>query len=309
MMILRALVRAVLLLFGVSVMVFAATEALPGDAAEARTAGRATAAQLAEIRAATSLDAAVWRRYLEWAAGLLRGDAGVSLISGRPVADVIGQRLPATAALAGAALLVTVPLMLAWAWPAGAGSPAGRLVAAVVTATAAVPQVVVAAALTAVFAGMLAWFPPISLLPADGRPPGLSVLALPTLSLALPAAAYGAMLLRGLVADIVARPYVRDARLRGLPGWRIAAVYVGPFLVAPALRVLAVVAGGLIAATAVVEVMFGYAGLGELLVGAVANRDVPVVQAGAMLAAVAVVLGMLAADLVTVRTDPRRAMT
>ena len=305
-MILRALARAALLLVGVSVLVFAGTEALPGDAVEARTAGRATAAQLAEMRAATGLDAAAWRRYLEWAGGLLRGDMGVSLISGRPVADVIGQRLPATVTLAAAALLVAVPLMFALAWPADDGSVAGRLVGSVVTATAAVPQVVVAAALTAVFAGALAWLPPVSLLPVDGRPPGVSVLALPTPSLALPAAAYGAMLLRGLVSDIMARPYVRDARLRGLPRWRIVAVHAGPFLIAPAVRILAVVAGGLIAATAVVEVMFGYAGLGELLVGAVANRDVPVVQAGAMLAAVAVVLGLLAADLVAARTDPRR---
>ncbi|MFC8848038.1 MULTISPECIES: ABC transporter permease [unclassified Micromonospora] len=306
-MILRALVRAALLLVGVSVLVFAATEALPGDAADARTAGRATATQLAEMRASTGLDVAPWHRYLRWAAGLLQGEAGVSSISGRPVTDLIGQRLPATAALAGAALLVAVPLMLVLAWPAAEDSVAGRLVGAMVTATAAIPQVVVAAALTALFAGVLAWLPPVSLLPADGGPPGLPALALPALSLALPAAAYGAMLLRGLVTDVLARPYVRDARLRGLAPSRIALVYVGPFVVAPAIRILAVVTGGLIAATAVVEVMFGYAGLGELLVGAVANRDVPVVQAGALLAAAAVVLGLLAADVAAALTDPRRA--
>lgn len=306
-MIPRALVRAALLLVGASVLVFAASEVLPGDAADARTAGRATAAQLAQLRAATGLDTPAWQRYLEWAGGLLRADAGVSLISGRPVVELIGQRLPATAALAGAALLVAVPLMLALAWPSAEGSVTGRLVDATVTATAAVPQVVVAAALTALFAGVLAWLPPVSMLPADGRPPGLSAMVLPTSSLALPAAAYGAMLLRGLVADAMARPYVRDARLRGLPGWRVATVYVGPVLVAPALRVLAVVTGGLVAGTAVVEVMFGYAGLGELLVGAVANRDVPVVQAGSILAAATVILGMLAADLLAAWTDPRRA--
>ena len=308
-MIPRALVRALLLLVGVSVLVFACTEALPGDAAEARTAGRATASQLAQMRAATGLDAPAWQRYLRWAGGLVHGDAGVSLISGRPVADLIAQRLPATAALAGAALLVAVPLMLVLTWPAGDGSTADRLVGAMVTAMAAIPQVVVAAALTALFAGVLAWLPPVSLLPPDGGPPGPSVLALPALSLALPAAAYGAMLLRGLVTDVLARPYVRDARLRGLPRRRIATVYAGPFLIAPAVRILAVVTGGLIAATAVVEVMFGYAGLGELLVGAVANRDVPVVQAGAMLAAVTVVLGLLVADLAGALTDPRRTTT
>lgn len=308
-MIVRALVRAPLVLAGVSVVVFAATEALPGDAAEARTAGRATASQLAEIRAATGLDAAAWQRYLDWVSGLPRGDAGVSLISDRPVAELIGQRLPATAALATAALLLAVPLMLLLAVPVRSGSRADRMIGRAVTATAAVPQIVVAAALTALFAGVLGWFPPVSLLPADGGLPGPAMLALPAASLALPAAAYGAMVLRGMVADVLVRPYVRDARLRGVPRWRVVSVYVGPYLLAPAVRILAVVTGGLIAATAVVEVMFGYAGLGELLVGAVANRDTPVVQATAMLAAAAVVGGLLAADVAAAMTDAHRRPT
>ncbi|WP_422771405.1 ABC transporter permease subunit [Plantactinospora sp. WMMC1484] len=306
-MIVRALVRAPLLLVGVSVLVFTTAEALPGDAAQARAAGRATAEQLAGLRTETGLDEAAWQRYLGWAWGLLRGDAGVSLLSGRPVAELIGQRLPATAVLAAAALAVTVPVMLLLAWSAGTGSAFGRCVAAVVTATAAVPQVVVAAALTALLSGVLGWLPPVSLLPAGGALPAPEVLALPTASLALPAAAYGAMLLRGVVADALTRPHVRDAWLRGLSRRRIAVRYVGPLLLAPAVRILSVVAGGLVAATAVVETMFGYAGLGELLVGAVANRDTPVVQATAMLAAAVALGGLLVADLLAALTDPRRA--
>ena len=305
-MIVRALIRTPLLLAGVSVVVFAATEALPGDAAKARTSGRATASQLAEMRAAIGLDTPAWQRYLDWAGGLLRGDAGVSLLSDRPVADLIGQRLPATMSLAAAALLLAVPLMLVLAWPTRGASTADRVIGTAVTATAAVPQIVVAAALTVLFAGVLNWLPPVSLLPADGGLPEPAVLALPAASLAIPAAAYGAMLLRGLVADVLVRPHVRDARLRGLARWRIARVYVGPYLLAPAVRILAVVTGGLIAATAVVEVMFGYAGLGELLVGAVANRDTPVVQATAMLAAATVLAGLLAADVTAAMTDPHR---
>ncbi|SCE96140.1 peptide/nickel transport system permease protein [Micromonospora viridifaciens] len=301
------LVRAPLLLVGVSVLVYAATEALPGDAADARTAGRATAAQLAKLRTRTGLDAPAWQRYLDWAGGLLRGDAGVSLLSDRPVADLVGQRLPATATLAAAALAAAVPAMLALAWIAGTPSRTGRIAAAAVTAAAAVPQVVVAAGLTAVFAGMLAWLPPVSLLPPGGTPADPRALTLPVLSLAVPSATYGAALLRGVVADAAARPYVRDAHLRGLPRWRVAAVYVGPMLLAPAARVVAVVAGGLVASTAVVETLFGYAGLGELLTGAVANRDTPVVQAVAMLAAAVVLAGLFLADLLAAATDARRS--
>jgi peptide/nickel transport system permease protein len=307
-MMLRALLRAPLLLVGVSVLVFAATEALPGDAAAARTAGRADAAQLAELRARTGLDQPAWQRYLDWVDGLAHGDLGVSLLSDRPVSDLVGQRLPATTALTVAALAVTLPTMLALAWLAGGASRTGRLVSAVVTVVAAVPQVVVAAGLTALFAGTLAWLPPLSLLPVGGVP-NPQVLVLPALALALPSAAYGAALLRGTVADTLARPHVRDAHLRGVPRRRIAVHEVGPFLLAPAARIVAVVAGGLVAATALVETLFGYAGLGELLTGAVANRDTPVVQAVAMLAALVVLAGLLVADLVAALTDPYRAAT
>jgi peptide/nickel transport system permease protein len=306
-MIARALLRAALLLVGVSALVYAATEALPGDAAQARTAGRATVQQLAQVRAQTGLDQPVWQRYLGWMMGLLRGDAGTSLLSDRPVADLIGQRLPATATLAVAALAVTVPVMFLLAGAAGTSSTLGRLVSGAVTLVAAVPQVVVAAGLTALFAGILAWLPPVSLLSPGGGIPGLRVLALPVLTLALPSAAYGAALLRGAVADTLAQPHVRDADLRGLARWRVALVHVLPFLLAPAARIVAVVAGGLVAATAVVETLFGYAGLGELMTGAVANRDTPVVQAVAMLAAAVVLAGLLVADVLAALADPRRA--
>ncbi|MEU4777385.1 ABC transporter permease [Micromonospora sp. NPDC023633] len=307
-MMLRALLRAPLLLAGVSVVVFAATETLPGDAAAARTAGRADAAQLAELRARTGLDQPAWQRYLDWAAGLAHGDAGVSLLSDRPVTDLIGQRLPATAALALAALAVAVPTMLALAWLAAVPSTMGRLASAVATVLAAVPQVVVAAGLIALFAGALTWLPPVSLLPVGGVP-DLRVLALPALAMALPSAAYGATLLRGAVADTLARAHVRDAHLRGVPRRRIVVHEVGPFLLAPTARIVAVVAGGMVAASALVETLFGYAGLGELLTGAVANRDTPVVQAVAMLAAVVVLAGLLVADLVAALTDPHRTTT
>jgi peptide/nickel transport system permease protein len=234
----------------------------------------------------------------------VRGDAGVSLLSDRPVTELIGQRLPATAALAVAALAVTVPAMLALAWLAATASPLGRGVSAVVTVVAAVPQVVVAAGLTALLAGALALVPPVSLLPVGGVQT-VKVLVLPALALAVPSAAWGAVLLRGVVVDTLARPHVRDAEMRGVPRWRVAVAEAGPFLLAPAARITAVVAGGLVAATALVETLFGYAGLGELLTGAVANRDTPVVQAVAMLAAAVVVVGLSAADLVAALTDPR----
>jgi len=304
----RAALRAAALLLAVSAAVFAATEVLPGDAAQARTGGRASAEQLAEVRRAAGLDRPAPVRWAGWLAGLARGDAGRSLRSDRPVAELVAGRLPATAALAGLALAGAVPLALAGGWLAARGPRRVRgPVAAAVAAAAGVPPAVVAAGLVALLAGALGWLPPVSLLPAAGSPLARpELLVLPALSLALPSAAYGAGLLRGAVADAAAAPHVADAVLRGVPAWRVEVRHVLPAVLAPAARMLAVVAGGLVAGTAVVETLFGYAGLGELLAGAVANRDVPVVQAVALLAATAVLAGLFLADAVAALTDPHR---
>jgi peptide/nickel transport system permease protein len=303
-----AVARSIAVLFAVSVAVFWATELLPSDAAQTRAGGGATAGQLAGLRGRLGLDRPAWERYATWLGRLGRGDAGTSLVTGRPVGDVIAERLPATLALAGCGLAVALPLMLLLAWLAGAAPPRLRgLFSALVIGLAAVPQVVFAAGLVALLAGALAWLPPVSLLSAGESPfERPELLILPTLSLAVPAAAFGAGLLGGAVADTVRRPHVTDAAARGLPPWLVAVRHVTPFLLAPAARVVAMVMGGLLAATALVETMFGYVGMGELLISAVATRDAPVVQAVGMLTAAVVLAGLLAADALAALTDPDR---
>ncbi|WP_371103402.1 ABC transporter permease subunit, partial [Streptomyces sp. PU_AKi4] len=119
---------------------------------------------------------------------------------------------------------------------------------------------------------------------------------------ALPSAAFATVLLRGALADTLRRPHVADARLRGLPAPLVLHRHVLPFLYAPALQVTALLAGGLVAGTALAESLFGYPGTGQLLVSAVAVRDVPVIQAAALLPVVVLLLGMLLADLAARRT-------
>ncbi|MDA3631172.1 ABC transporter permease [Saccharopolyspora sp. WRP15-2] len=295
---LRSTARSGLLLFAVAVLVFAATELLPGDAVQARTRGRAGDAELARLREQAGLDAPAWLRFARWLGGFLHGDAGRSLISDRPVSVLVAERLPATLALTVLALLVAVPLMLLAAW-VGSSARLRPPVGGVIAAAAAVPQVVVAGALVALFSGLLHWLPRVSLLPIGQSPwQRPELLVLPALSLALPAAAFGAGLLAGAVGDVRRLPHVEDAVLRGVPRWRVAVRHVFPLLFAPLLRVLAVICGGLVAATTVVETVFGYNGLGELLVSSVASRDVPTVQAVALLGAVVVLAGLWLADVV-----------
>lgn len=292
----RAVLRAAGLLAGSAVVVSAATALLPADAVAVRAGGRADPAALAQMRAAAGLDQPWPVRFLSWAGGLLTGDPGRSLVSGRPVADLVTARAGTTAVLVVAALVVAVPLAALLARRRGAVAAVGS----------AVPPVVVAVGLATLLSGVLHWVPPVSLLP-PGEPAWTrpDLLVLPVLALALPSAAFAAGQLRGVVEDVAARPFVRDAVLRGVPGPVVALRYAGPFVAAPALRVLAVTAGSLFAGSTVVETLFGVAGLGELLVGAVATRDLPVVSAVALLAAAVVVAGMLVADLVAAAVDRR----
>jgi len=304
---LLASARALLLLLAVSVAVFAATELLPGDAAQLRAVPGAEQAELDRLREELGLDDPAWLRYAAWAAALATGDLGTSLVNGRPVADALLQRLPATLTLVGGALLAAAPAVLALGWWAGAARRGGGAPTALLTGGAALPSAVVAGGLAALLSGVLDLVPPVSLLPPD-RPPTSSpeLLVLPVLSLALPTALFGAGLLSGAVADTLRRPHVADSRRRGNPAWRVAAVDVLPFLLAPLTRVLAVSAGGLVAAATVVETLFGYPGLGSLLVSSLASRDLPVVQATAVLAAAIVLSGLLLADTVATVTEPGR---
>lgn len=304
---LRALARSVLLLALVSVVVFTVTELLPGDAAELRASPGADEEQLRLLREDLGLDAPAWQRYADWLRALLTGDPGTSMVNGRPVADALAQRLPATLSLVAGALLVSLPLALALAWWAGNARGGRGGPTSVLTGGAAVPTVVVASGLAAVLSGGLRLVPPVSLLPPGSEPwQNPELLVLPVLSLALPTALFGGGLLAGAVADTVRLPHVADSRRRGNALWRVALVDVLPFLLAPFTRVAAVTAGGLVAAATVVETLFSYPGVGSLLVSSIASRDLPVVQATALAAAAVVLAGLLVGDLVATLTEPRR---
>lgn len=300
---LRPFVRPVLLTVAATAVVFTATALLPGDAGDIQRAGRASERELADERDRLGLDRPAPVRYLDWLYGAVRGDLGRSVVSGRAVAGLFAERLPATAALVAFALAVTALLTAAALTVAFLRGGRGG---ALVTGLAAVPQSVHAAVLGTVFAGILGWLPAVSLLPPGGSPfDAPEALVLPAVTLALPSAAYATALLRGTLVDTLRRPHVGDARVRGLPPALVLIRHVLPFLLVPAMQVTALVAGGLMAGTALVETMFGYPGTGSLLVSAVAVRDVPVVQAAALPPVVVLLLCMLVADRLAARHSGR----
>lgn len=298
---------ALLVLFAVSVLVFAATEAAPGDAATARLGPQATPDSVAALREQLGLDRPAPVRYLDWLGHAVRGDFGTSYANGRPVGELIADRFGNSLVLGLAATAVLVPLAIGLGLWAGlrAGRRGDRIVSGGALGLAAVPEFVTGALLMAAFAAGLGWLPAVSLLSAGQGPLDRpAVLVLPVLTLVSVGLAQNLRLVRAGVAEAARSPAVDAARLNGVPEHRVALRYVLPAGLGPAVPTLARSVAYLLGGALVAESLFGYPGLAALLVDATAARDVPVVQAVALLGAAVAVAANLAADLAVSLLDP-----
>lgn len=303
----RRLLGSLVVLLVVTVGVFAATALAAGDAASARLGPTADPVAVAALRTELGLDRPPAHRYLAWLAATARGDLGASLISGRPVTALIADRLGNSVILAAVAAAVLVPTALllgTWAGHRPRRRP-DRVVSAASVVLLALPEFVVGAALVSVFAVGLGWLPAVSYLP-DGSGPLTqpSVLVLPVAALTLASLAPTVRLVRAGVAVASAADAAATARLNGVPETRVVRCYVLPAALPTALPMLARTLTYLLGGALVVETLFGYPGLASAMVEAVNHRDVPVVQALALLAAAVTVAVNLCADLVARVLDP-----
>jgi peptide/nickel transport system permease protein len=298
----------ILTLLAASVLVFAATEVLPGDVASAILGQEATEEAKAVIREQLRLDRPVVERYAEWLARYVQGDLGSSLASRRPVADLVGLRLANTLLLTAVTAALAVPLAIALGlmsalYPDGA---VDRLISLVSLMLIAVPDYLIAGLLVLVFAVTWQLLPAISYLPPDaslaqtGR-----ALVLPVLTLTTAMLAHMIRMTRAAMLDVLRAPYVEMALLKGASRGRIVLVHALPNAIGPIANVVALNLGYLITGVAVVETVFTYPGLGRLMVDSVASRDLTTVQAIAMLFSAAYVGLNLLADLVTIAGTPR----
>ena len=309
MFILRRILQGLLVLVLVSIVVFAATQALPGDPARAILGRTATPASLAALREQLHLNRPIFEQYFSWAGGLLHGDAGTSLAAQVPVAKLLGDRIVNTAFLLLCSGLISIPLSIligsyAALWRDRPFDVATSLITLVL---AALPEFVVGVALVVLFATTVFHFlPAITLIPPGGRPWEQPVaLILPTLTLVLAVTPYVVRIMRASMVEVLESDYVEMARLKGLPERIVLRRHALPNALGPTFQVIAInlayLAGGVI----VVEYIFNYAGIGGALRDAVANRDIPVVQALAMtIAGLYVVLNLLA-DIATILVTPR----
>lgn len=295
-------------LLAASMLIFAGTEVLPGDLATAILQNSATPESLAEMRKELGLDRPAPVRYWEWLSNAAHGDLGHSLASKRDVVEEITPRLKNTLFLATYAAIVAVPLavllgLMAAIWQGGIYD---RLVNFVTLLTISVPEYLVGYLLVKYLAVRLEWFPSLANVTDDTSTAELFTLTfLPMLTLVLVVVAHMMRMTRASVLAIMASPYIEMAFLKGLPKWRVVVRHAFPNALAPIINVIALNLAYLIVGVVVVEAVFVYPGLGQLMVDAVSKHDLPVVQACGLIFAGAFILLNMIADIMAIASNPR----
>jgi peptide/nickel transport system permease protein len=304
----RKLGIGLLTLWIVSVLIFTGTEILPGDVATAILGQEQTPEAIAAIRRDLGLDRPAVVRYGDWLLDFVRGDLGKSLVSQKAVGPEIEGRLGNTLFLAGVAALISIPLSLALALlsiirPSGLFD---RLINILALITVCTPEFFIAYVLIAFFSVKFQIFPSFAPISSD-MPLGqlLYSVMLPALTLVLGVLAYIMRLTRAAIVSVLLNPYIEMAILKGLPWRQVVIRHALPNALAPIINVVSLNLAYLIVGVVVVEVIFVYPGMGQLMVDSVSKRDVPVVQAcGLIFASVYVGLNMIA-DILIVVTNPR----
>lgn len=307
-MIVRRVGLAALTLFLVSAVVFAITSLLPGDAAEQALGQGATPETVAALRTELGLDRPGYVRYAEWLQGLVTGDPGQSLASGLPVAQLIGERLPKSLVLAALAALVATPLALALGIIAALrnGSRLDRTLNVATLSMVALPEFLVATLLVLVFAVQLRWLPALSVIPSELDLAGFfRAYALPVASLAFVVMAQMARMTRAAIIAQLGQTYVEMATLKGVNRRRIVLRHALPNAAGPIANAVALSLSYLLGGAIIVETIFNYPGLASLMVDAVANRDMPLLQTCAMIFCCGYLLLVLIADVVAIVSNPR----
>ncbi len=300
------LLQLVPILFGITVLTFAMMHFAAGDAVDMiyEQSGVVSEEIKAEKRAELGLDQPLPVQYGRWAEGVLTGDLGRSYISGKPVWETFAEKLPNTALLMVASVLVT--LLLAVPLGAIAAVFRGSLFDAVVRSVT-----FVGSALPNFFVGLLLLYffsLKLGLLPVMGRTEEPASLILPTLTLVSAMGAKYTRQIRAAVLDELGMPYVLGARARGVAMWRILCFSVMKSAFPMILTLLALSVGSLLGGTAIVETLFLWDGVGKMAVDAILMRDYPLIAAYVVWMAILYVAVNLAADLVSMWVDPRMHM-
>ncbi|GLS39041.1 MAG: ABC transporter permease [Mesorhizobium sp.] len=298
----------ILLLLAVSVLIFAGTQILPGDVAQAILGQSATPESLANLREQLGLNDPAFIRYFRWLGGVVTGDLGTAMSSGQDIATSIKGRLWNTLFLAFWAAAVAVPLAIILGLIAVRyrNGWVDKLISGLALASTSFPEFFIGYVLVYFFAVKYQIFPGISTV-YDGMPFGerMQAIMLPAAALTLVVLAHMMRMTRAAILNVMQSAYVETAELKGLSAFAVIRRHAFPNAIAPIINVVMLNLAYLIVGVVVVEVIFVYPGMGQYLVDHVTKRDVPVVQAvGLIFAAVYISLNIIA-DIAAIIANPR----
>ena len=307
-MIAQRLGLGLLTLWVVSLIIFLGIQLLPGDLAQAILGQAATPETVAAFRRELQLDLPAYERYIDWLGGILQGDMGRSLANKRQISELIGVRLSNTLFLALVAAVISVPLAVTLGVLAALyrNSFYDKCVNVVTLTSISFPEFFVAYILILFLAVKAGIFPSISnVSPDTDFWDRVYRVALPALTLTLVVIAHMMRMTRAAIINLLASPYIEMANLKGMPRSRIIVKHALPNAWAPIINVIVINLAYLVVGVVVVEVVFVYPGLGQLLVDSVSKRDIPVVQAASLIFAATYILLNLTADILSILTNPR----
>jgi peptide/nickel transport system permease protein len=297
---LSRIASALLVVFGVSILVFMLIHAVPGDPVEVMLGETSQPADREELRRILGLDQPVHVQMAEYYRRLLTFDLGTSLYSRRPVAEIIAERFPATLELAVAglmvALLLALPLGILAAMRRGTAWDSGAMMFSMLGVS--IPNFLMGPLLILVFSLWLGW------LPVSGRE-GLGSLVLPAVTLGTALAAILSRMIRATLLEALSEDYILTARAKGLSWYRVILRHALPNALLPVTTLLGLQLGALLAGTVITEIVFSWPGIGQLTIESIHRRDYPVVQACILLIAVSYVLVNALTDLAYGWLDPR----
>ncbi len=297
-----------LTLFLISLVTFVVVQVVPGDPAQIILGTEAPPEALADLLAQLGLDRPLPLQYLSWLTGVLRGDLGVSLRHGRPVATLIAERLPVTLSLAilslAPAVLLAVPLGILAATHQHSALDYGVLLLA--QAGLALPSFWIGILLILLFALSWRWLPSGGYVPWGESPlEALRSLAMPILALGLPVAGVLARLVRASMLEELSRDHIRTARAKGLSETQIVVRHVLRNALIPTVTLLGLQLGFLLGGSIVIEQVFALPGVGRLVLFAINNRDLPLIQGLVLFIAALVVTINFLVDMAYTWLDPR----
>ncbi len=307
-MVLRRIAIGFATLIVVSVIVFLATSILPGDVAQIILGQSATPETLAALRAQLGMDQPGYVRYFLWLGNMATGDLGISKAGGATIVSLIDGRMGNTMMMAGLVAGISIPISVALGlWAAmHPGTWLDRMVTFGTLSTISVPEFFIATVLVLILAVNLHWLPSTAYLTGDETFfELLRALAMPLITLVIVVSAQMIRMTRAGILNVMSSPYIEMAILKGVPRGRIILRHAFFNAIGPIVNVIALNLAYVVSGVVIVETIFAYPGLAKLMIDGVQTRDLPLVQACAMIFCGTYVVLILVADVASILANPR----